>query len=109
MLIKHWADEAGFIGNVEYSHKSVKSYWRQASPIQEVLGNLGYIVIGRHAFYEPISAKSIFYHELGHSALSGGNEVDATQAAIEWAQAVLPEPSSVVNDLLRYLRHLGVN
>jgi len=109
VLIKQWADEAGFIGTVEYSHKSANSYWRQASLIQEAQGNLGYIVIGRHAFYEPISAKSIFYHELGHSALSGGNEIDATLVAIEWAEAVLLEPSSVVNDLLRYLRCLGVN
>jgi len=35
MLVKQWAAEAEFIGDVEYSHKSVSSYWRQTSPIQK--------------------------------------------------------------------------
>jgi hypothetical protein len=51
-------------------------------PIQEATGSPGHIAIGRHAFYEPIVAKSIFYHELGHSALGGGDEIAATQTGI---------------------------
>ncbi|MBM3237823.1 hypothetical protein FJZ31_16160 [Candidatus Poribacteria bacterium] len=77
-LVIQWADEAFFVGQVTYFHKNGRSYWRHPNPIQEATGSLGHIGIGRHAFYEPIGAKSIFYHELGHSALSGGGEVAAT-------------------------------
>jgi len=105
-LVIQWADEAFFEGQVTYFHKSGKSYWRYPDPIQEATGSFGHIAIGRHAFYEPIGAKSIFYHELGHSALGSGDEVAATQAGIRWAQKVLLEPSPIVNDLTKYIRYL---
>lgn len=53
-----------------------------------------------------LGAKSIFYHELGHSALGGDGEIAATQAGIRWVQEVLLEPSPMVNDLTEYIRYL---
>jgi hypothetical protein len=103
-LLTQWADEAGFVGQVQYLHEATSpaGSWSEASWSSP--GST--IGLTRSAFYDSVMGpKSIFHHEIGHFLLNGGEEVASTQAAIRFLlqNPHIPGQTEISCDLNRYI------